>query len=125
MKTVCVDFDGVLAKYDHWQGIEHIGSPLPGAREFLNGLRERGVEFIIILTARTWTHELSGETRDSIKAHDLVYEWLERHEMPFDMIQAKPIACAYVDDRAVAVQQNPQSYEQVMADVERLLGSEK
>lgn len=32
-KTVAVDLDGVLADYSTgWQGIEHIGDPIPGAR---------------------------------------------------------------------------------------------
>lgn len=26
-KNVCVDLDGVLAQYDRWKGIEHIGDP--------------------------------------------------------------------------------------------------
>ena len=43
-KTVCLDFDGVIHSYTSgWQGEENINdSPLFGAVDSINQLRERG-----------------------------------------------------------------------------------
>ena len=40
-KTVCVDVDGVLAQYDRWRGVDHIGDPIFGAKEFVADLRKK------------------------------------------------------------------------------------
>ena len=41
---VCVDFDGVIAKYDGYRGDEHYGEPIKGAKEFLEkyGQKQEG-----------------------------------------------------------------------------------
>ena len=48
---VCVDLDGVLARYDGWHGKTHFGNPLPGALEFLRELRS--FARVIILSSRS------------------------------------------------------------------------
>jgi len=50
-KSVCVDLDGVLAQYDGWKGVEHIGDPIPGAVQFTKKLQE--VARVVIFTTRT------------------------------------------------------------------------
>jgi hypothetical protein len=102
---VCVDLDGVLATYDKWKGFEHIGPPLPGAREFATTLAK--MADIIVFTSRC-SQDTSGEneaptlTPGQLRIH--VIEWLEKHEIPYTdvyMGQGKPRVAAFVDDRAV------------------------
>lgn len=102
-KTVCVDLDGVLARYDGWQGLEHIGEPIRGAVEFTRQLSDHAR--VMIYTTRC---KADMEDRPAfLSPEDLagyVRAWLDRHGFTYDEIyvgQGKPIAAAYVDDRAV------------------------
>ncbi|GAB6165611.1 hypothetical protein JCM19992_16110 [Thermostilla marina] len=106
-KTIAVDLDGVLARYDRWRGPLHFGAPIEGAREFLAALRRLGR--VLIYTTRT-SAEANGGT-SVVELVDRVRGWLDDHELPYDAIHAgggKPIAAAYVDDRAVVCR--PQEY---------------
>ncbi|MHC4310838.1 MAG: capsular biosynthesis protein [Planctomycetota bacterium] len=100
-KTVCVDLDGTLAQYSEWEGLENIGDPIPGARSFLQALKELGCE-VVIYTTRT-----NPDVNQEEGKYDLalrIHTWLEQNEMPCDSVyvgRGKPIASAYVDDRAV------------------------
>ena len=47
---VCVDLDGVIASYKGWKGLGEIGSPLPGALEFITKLST--VADVVIFTSR-------------------------------------------------------------------------
>lgn len=90
---ICVDLDGVLARYEGWAGREAIGDPLPGALEFIQALREFAE--VIIHTSRA----------DQTAGMESVASWLEKHAIPHDAIHTgpgKPKAMAYVDDRSVA-----------------------
>ncbi len=107
MRTVAVDLDGVLAQYDGWKGDEHIGEPIPGAVAFVNKLSE--FANVTVHTARMYT------------SHDLVRKWLDEHGFRYANVWAgngKPIASAYVDDRAVScIPENgneKRSYDQVL-----------
>jgi len=102
-KTVAVDLDGTLAQYTKWEGIDSIGEPITGAREFLQSLHEGGYKILI------WTTRLNpalngrdGWTADDLKAN--VEGWLKKHNMPYDEVYTgpvKPIAYAFIDDRAI------------------------
>ncbi len=101
--TVCVDLDGVLANRVEGSAI---GPPIDGAVEFTRKLANRAN--IVIYTARFSTR--SGKAR-SAKAidelHRRIQRWLDSHGFSYDSIntaQAKPIASAYVDDRAISCQ---------------------
>ena len=100
MKTVCVDLDGTLAQYDGWKGLDHIGDPIHGAKEFLHELKSIPVR-VVIWTTRT-NSDLNKESTDKLKAR--VIEWLNRHNLPFDDVstdEAKLLCLAFVDDRAI------------------------
>lgn len=103
-KTVCVDLDGTIAQYDGWKGLDHIGDPLPGAKEFLERLGEK--YSIMIYTTRCNEHfnvEAAHLLRGRVEA------WLLKHGLRYDDIytgQGKPVAIAYVDDRSVMVKEN-------------------
>jgi hypothetical protein len=85
---VCVDLNGVLDAYAGWQGSDHFDPPRPGARLFLEALRNRGYRVVIFTTrhepdVRVWL--------DTYSLGDLVDEVTDR----------KPAAHVFVDDRAV------------------------
>ncbi len=103
---VCVDLDGVLAKYDGWNGIENIGPPLPGAVEFAKSLAK--MADIVIFTSRCSLDQGGLQDKSGIapgKLRLIVVEWLEKHGIPFADVytgQGKPRAAAFIDDRAVS-----------------------
>ena len=107
--TVCVDLDGVLAKRPPGQTSRLvIGEPIDGAREFLQQLSEQAT--IIIYTARfgrlgEQSKNGADITREIAELTDTIEAWMTTHDFNFDDIwnkTGKPIATAYVDDRAVS-----------------------
>ena len=109
--VVCVDVDGVLASREYSKGTAEIGEPIDGAVDFTRELHETAD--IIILTARisgdakskskAKTKKKSAEAGEQAKAQ--VKDWLDLHGFAYTSIwtePGKPIASAYVDDRAVA-----------------------
>ena len=120
-KSVCVDLDGVLAQYDGWKGVEIIGDPILGAREFLLKLREK--YFIVIHTTRT--NSLVNKGMGERELRLIVEDWLVKNDMIFDAItvkDGKPIAVAYVDDRAVMCcpQKSDKAFENALLAVDYL-----
>jgi hypothetical protein len=99
-KIVAVDVDGVLAQYDGWKGIDHIGDPILGAVEFTRDLS--AYVDVLIFTSRC-----CEELNKPEKAHllrDRLVKWLDQHGFTYADVyvgQGKPPASAYIDDRAV------------------------
>lgn len=98
-----VDLDGTLAKYDGWQGIEHIGEPIVPMVERVKRWLAQGHE-VKVFTARV-SLPPGEELTACVGA---IQEWCERHvgrELPitckkdFGMIELW-------DDRAVQVEMN-------------------
>lgn len=84
--TVCVDFDGVLNNYTHYDE-NNCFTPREGAKEFLEKLSKD--YRVVILTARRF---------------DKVQRWLKNyglHKYVFDVTNIKVPATAYIDDRAI------------------------
>lgn len=127
-KSVCVDLDGILAQYDSWKGVDVIGDPIPGAREFLQELSEK--YSVVIHTTRTNPLANSEFIRnnkdvDGRQLRLIVEDWLVKHNMPFDSIsmgEGKPIAIAYVDDRAVMCcpQKSSLAFENALLTIDHL-----
>jgi hypothetical protein len=87
-KRVCIDLNGVLDTYAGWQGEVTWHPPRPGARAFLQALRARGFE-VVVLTVR--------------RPED-AWQWLETHDLAAyvsDVTDRKPPAFVYIDDRAL------------------------
>ncbi|MFK7854921.1 MAG: hypothetical protein AB8B79_12440 [Granulosicoccus sp.] len=99
--TVCLDLDGVLALRTDGNSI---GSPVPGSVEFSRELQSRAR--VLIYTARFSTVHGKPRSASAVTAlHSRIERWLDRHGFAWDEIStgvAKPIASAYVDDRAVS-----------------------
>ena len=120
---VCLDLDGVLAQYDKWRGVDHIGDPVPGALEFTKKLAK--IAEVVIFTSRCAQDVAEGSriTPGQLRIH--VIEWLEKHKFPFTDVytgQGKPRAAAFIDDRAVACSpQNDASAFENALDQTRLL----
>lgn len=96
MKTIAIDFDGVIHSYTSgWQGVEIIPDPpVPGAIEFVcECLGREGVEPVIYST-RAETPRGRYAIRTYLEAHGLPPESV------FRVTAEKPKAIVYIDDRA-------------------------
>lgn len=121
-KTVCIDLDATLAQYDRWRGVEHIGDPIPGAQAFVAAVNE--FADVVIFTTR-----MNAEVNSSHSVCDLgqrIHDWLASHKFPSVGIwcgQGKPLAAAYVDDRAVIcrpMRDDVYDYDRALAEVRAL-----
>lgn len=108
-KSVCVDFDAVIATYDKWRGEDHFGEPRPGIAEFLEELSK--IARVVIFTTRCKADMFGrpdGTTPEQLMLK--VKDYLDRNNLFYDEIyigQGKPIAAAYLDGRAVGIKTNP------------------
>lgn len=97
-----VDLDGTLAHYDGWQGIAHIGAPIPKMVVRVQQWLAEG-RVVKIFTARVGD---AGHSRDI--ARHYIHVWCKRHigqELP--VTATKDLAMVELwDDRAVQVQCN-------------------
>ena len=107
--TIAVDLDGVLFKV-YWGDergmvfdVEKFGEVIPGAREGMKALKKAGF-YLIVHTCRT-NPELNRTANCSIVELQRAVELkLKEVDIPFDEVFigiGKPLASAYVDDRAV------------------------
>lgn len=96
---ICIDFDGVLNNYTHYDN-DDLFTPKIGAKEFLEKLSK---EFtIIILSARRYTK---------------IIKWLNEYDMlqyVDDVTSIKPPARVYLDDRGI---QFNGDYEKALKDI--------
>jgi hypothetical protein len=105
IKTVCLDFDGVIHSYrSGWQGATSIPDPpIHGVREAIRHLRKR--YRVVVHSARTATAE----------GCQAIQQWLQRHDIEVDEVcEHKPPAHVYVDDRAIAFTGN---WEETIAEI--------
>ena len=125
---VCLDLDGVLAKYEGWRGVDHIGPPLPGALEFAWSLAQ--FADIIIFTSRC-SQDGGGEERSTISPGQMkirIIDWLEKYKFPYTDVyvgQGKPRAAAFIDDRAVrcSPQTDKDAFKKALASTHAVLSA--
>jgi hypothetical protein len=113
VKNVCIDLDGVLAKYDGWHtdGWQEIGEPIEGAVEFVNNIKALGCRIIIFTTRCNVDVNSYAPSYEYLISR--VEAWLNKHGFDYDEVyygQGKPMASAYIDDRAVTC--NPQEEQE-------------
>lgn len=126
--TVAVDLDGVLARYDSWDGLDLIGEPIPGAVDFVNNILSKGLHVSILTTRCNGLlnpPESCGRAQEDPQQWQRylrrnIENWLLQNGFPITDPAVsvydgpgKPLAVAYVDDRAVACrpqyETNPQA----------------
>jgi len=128
-RTVCVDLDGVLAHYEGWKGLNEFGNPLPGALEFMWELKKRGY-YIVVATARLSGDACAANDADFKVVARYVHDYLVRWNLPYDEVwvrPGKPLAIAYVDDRAVVCrpQSNRDAFREALIEIAALDGTHK
>lgn len=99
-KTVAIDLDGVIAKYDGFVSKEHFGEPIKGVDDFLTRLRSKYK--VVIFSSRT-NGQVNRQSPEELK--QLVVNYLDKWNLAYDDVyvgQGKPLAIAYIDDRAVS-----------------------
>jgi hypothetical protein len=124
---VCVDLDGVLAKYNEWHGADVIGPPLPGALEFANSLAK--FADIVVFTSRCSLDQGGESDKPNLSPAKLrlrVVEWLEEFNFPYADVytgQGKPRAAAFIDDRAVTCrpQKDPAAFRTALTHARSLV----
>lgn len=97
---VAVDVDGVVAQYDKWRGLDLIGAPIKGAREFLLALGKRW---------NVWVHSTRLSPRyhpevAPLRLREILREYMDLNDLFYDDVwgsRGKPMAIAYIDDRGV------------------------
>lgn len=97
MGYIAVDLDGTLARYDTWEGVEHIGEPIQPMLDRVKGWLKEG-KTVKIFTARA-----------SMPGHEKpIQEWLEKHGIGgLEITNAKDFDMVELwDDRAVQVVPN-------------------
>jgi adenylylsulfate kinase len=94
IKTIAVDFDGVLAEYTGWRGDDHYGQPLPGALDFIRLLFAQGYK-VHIFTTRAGSYEGIERLEWWFKDHGLENDLVRR----LVVTSIKSPAWLYVDDR--------------------------
>lgn len=99
-----VDLDGTLAEYNGWEGVDHIGPPVPLMLERVKAWMEEGTE-VRIFTARV---SVVMDSEEGVKAEKALNAWMMQH-----IGRLIPVTCCkdfgmieLWDDRAVRVQHN-------------------
>jgi hypothetical protein len=107
MKTIAVDFDGVIHGYSKgWQDGSIYDPPVAGAKQTLGRLQRAGFRVVI------YTTRASGRVIDGVHEEsqlEAVAAYLKRHAIPYDEIFTgeKPLYVALIDDRAVRFDPRP------------------
>ncbi|MDP2189397.1 MAG: hypothetical protein Q8J69_12025 [Sphingobacteriaceae bacterium] len=98
--TIAVDFDGVIHAYSKgWNGGAIYDPPVPGTREAMQALRDKGYKIYIFSTRSNKMFR----KKDEIDQDAAMKAYLAEHEIPYDKIWTfgKPMADIYLDDRAI------------------------
>lgn len=95
-KTLAIDFDGTICKYQPFKDGIIWQEPNEGAKEVLTKLHDNGWKLIVHTCRAKKSFENWAASIAEIEA------WLNKHGIPFDDItDEKPIATAYIDDRGL------------------------
>lgn len=99
--VVAIDFDHTIHNPEDRDYGYRMGKPFPGAREALEQFRSIGARIVIHTCRARPTEVIDGKLWEDGTEH--VADWLNYFDIPFDEITSvKPVADAYLDDKAVA-----------------------
>ena len=94
-----VDFDGVLAKFDHWRGPFHFGEPITEMVKRVQRWLLQG-DTVVVYTARMTPGEAFGQTKDVEKTRKTIEEWCLKYiGQILPVTNIKSYADVYYDDR--------------------------
>ncbi len=119
--AIAIDFDGTICEH-RWP---EVGNPTLGVREALMEFKKMGFRIIIhsVRTASYWAEDAKVDPRlDPARQVEVIRQFMEEHDLPYDEIcmADKPIAFAYIDDRAHRYENN--WYELTQRVREELIG---
>jgi hypothetical protein len=111
-----VDLDGTLAHYEGWQGIEHVGKPIPAMVHLVKTLLAHG-QNVKIFTARVCgtcdcktpeAHEESCRVREVRRARKYIDAWvIDNIGIRLEVTNVKDFGMLYcIDDRNVTCEMN-------------------
>lgn len=113
-KTICIDFDGVIADYsDGYQGEDKFGDMIDNADIGTQTLKKKGWR-IIIYTTRPVTDALKKYLADNKIAYDYINENPDQPKGSDTAKGCKIAADVYLDDRAVSFRGN---WEWTISDI--------
>lgn len=116
MKTILVDFDGVIHSYHKkWHDGTIYGTVLPGTREALQHLLNSGCE-VVIFSTRAFGKHVDGKYQPD--QYEQMKGWLIKNEVPFTRIhqgEGKPLGLCLIDDSAIRFE----TWSQALADLQR------
>lgn len=96
MAIIAFDFDGVIAEFDNWKGVDVFGNPIIATVDVMRDLKMEGHK-IIIWTTRQVTQRLKGYLNDYGIPYDSIND--TSHNPPGT--SNKPIYDVLIDDRAL------------------------
>ncbi len=104
---IVIDFDGTICEH-RWP---EVGEPTLGVREALQAFKKMGLRIVIhsVRTASYWREHAETDPRlDPEQQVQLIENFMREHDLPFDEIcmADKPLAVAYIDDRAYRYEDN-------------------
>lgn len=100
---IAVDFDGVLHDYKSPIKDRVMGKPLPGAKEAMEKLVDRGFHVYI------HTSKAINES-----GHSAVLDWLEYYDIPFHNVTSMKVnAALYIDDKSIYHTGWPSTLQQI------------
>lgn len=101
-RTICVDFDGVIHRYGRgWQDGSIYDIPIKGAKEALRKMVSEGYRIVIFTT------RLNPQVNENVNLEKgKIIKWLSENGFVkdkhyHDLTAVKPVAGAYIDDRAI------------------------
>ena len=89
-QVILVDFDGTLHDIKHPVPGRRMGPPMPGAKEAMDILKQRGNTLIVFSVRGYEPHR------------KVLADWLDYYQIPYDDITNIKVQCDWIiDDRAI------------------------
>jgi len=109
VKSVWLDFDGVLAQYTHWISHNHIGKPIHEMIELVKILHDKGVKIALVSTRFNPYPFMDDVTREDTVVTSgesilIVGKWLKEqgiHDCFCYIGSNKPMADYGIDDKVL------------------------
>ena len=100
-KTIAIDFDGIISKYDGFKGLTVYGKPIMENVDYIKELYMNGYNLVLFTTRLN--PELNNSRDNKISYYSLKHylEDININKCFTFLTGCKPLADLYLDDRAV------------------------